>query len=421
MSRGIFDGIGALREQGSEVLCAALLSGEFGVLQRCSRALQSSLYCYLSLLLGAVCVVLWLQLPGMGAASLSALVNGSGLLLLSVLLGQGLALLPRSLWTHSDPSDQLRALSFAFASLDTEHRTRARSLRDCLQHIAASVREAPLPPSASVQGERATLLELAAYAEEHATMAAETAVSLSARLCGVWPALAVAPSHASLVRQHRRLKLALVAERSAWRRRERVLARALRLRTALLATEPGFGGQAVPARRGLWLGVLRQACMQLGAVGLGLLSGAQLWGETACGLSLGLAPAASCHVGLPPVRYILLAHACAATGFALLTSRLYQRMPLHWPPSTDGRAVLQARGTPAPPVRPPAPPYARPLSTSLATLRAPAQAHHPAPKSVPSPPPQPAHRATPSGLCVAASAVASSRQARPRLERPDPD
>jgi hypothetical protein len=321
------------------------------VLQRCIRALQSSLYFYLSLFLGAACIILWLNLPGMGAASLSALANGSGLLLLSMLLGQGLALLPRSLWTHADPTDHMRALAFAYATLDTEHRTRARSLRDCLQHIAASIREAPQPLTPSGQRERETVLALASYTEEHAAIVAETGASLSARLRGAWPALAVAPSHASLVRQHRRLKLALAAERSAWGRREAALTRALVLRKALIANEPGFGGGPVPARRGLWLGVLRHACMRLAALIFGMLSAIELWGDAACGLDLYIAPKASCRLGFLPLWYLLLAHACAATGYALFTSRLYERAPLHLP-NPDGRAVLQARRHPERPQRP---------------------------------------------------------------------
>jgi hypothetical protein len=59
------------------------------VLQRCRAALRSSLVFYLGFLGFAACALLWLRLPGVGVAAVGALANGSGLLILSVLLGQG--------------------------------------------------------------------------------------------------------------------------------------------------------------------------------------------------------------------------------------------------------------------------------------------------------------------------------------------
>jgi len=325
---------------GCEILCSALLSGEFDVLRRCARAVRSSLYFYLSLLAGLACLLLWLQLPRIGLATMSALTNGAGLVLVSLLLGQGIVLLPLRLWARAAPDDELRSLAYAFATMDGEHRTRSRSLSDCLQHLNASVREAPMPTAASDQAKREALLELASHVTQRATISANTAASLSSRLRGAWPALAIAPSEAGLIRQHRRLKLAFAAERAAWHRRQHILRQALALRRALSAQEEGFGGSAVPARRGLWLGALREVSFRAAALLLVLLGGLHLWGAAMCGVALDLSNPASCHLGIPLLRHLLLFHVCASTAFALSTSNLYVRVPLWWP-EPDGRAILR--------------------------------------------------------------------------------
>ena len=315
------------------------------MLRRCARAVRSSLYFYLSLLAGLACLLLWLQLPRIGLATMSALTNGAGLVLVSLLLGQGIVLLPLRLWARAAPDDELRSLAYAFATMDGEHRTRSRSLSDCLQHLNASVREAPMPTAASDQAKREALLELASHVTQRATISANTAASLSSRLRGAWPALAIAPSEAGLIRQHRRLKLAFAAERAAWHRRQHILRQALALRRALSAQEEGFGGSAVPARRGLWLGALREVSFRAAALLLVLLGGLHLWGAAMCGVALDLSNPASCHLGIPLLRHLLLFHVCASTAFALSTSNLYVRVPLWWP-EPDGRAILRVSRVP---------------------------------------------------------------------------
>jgi len=317
----------------------ALLAGQFSALGRCRAALRSRLFFYATLLGAAACALLFLQLPGAGAGLLSAVAGGGGLLLLALLLGQGMVALPRALWTLAPSDEWRRSLAYGLAVVDAEHRARARALEDCLQHVDAVVRLAPPPPRAGDVRRRETLLELAALALSERAPAAGGA-SLTTRLCGALPTLAVAPTGAGLARHHHRLRVAFAAERAAWRRRERCLERACALRAALSATERGFGGAAVPARRGLWLGALRQPALRAASLGLGLLSALQLWGAASCGLTGISAQPSLCEERPAPLRALLLVHAALCTAFALARSRMLTHLPLRFP-RPDGRALLQ--------------------------------------------------------------------------------
>jgi len=80
--------------------------------------------------------------------------------------------------------------------------------------------------------------------------------------------------------------------------------------------------------------------MKLTAVALTILGALQLFGAVACGIAHGYAPPPVCHLGLPPLRRVLILHAGLVTTYALLTSKAYTQKPV-WFVYPDGRAVLQ--------------------------------------------------------------------------------
>ena len=142
----------------SETLCELLVAGEFSRTGRLKSAVRSSvrLYAIVALLGLAGCLYLlfWLHVPFSELPSLAALlVNGHGLLVLSLLIGHGLVELPRRLWHTAPPRSALAQRYYALALADDARSAAATRLRQLLQKVSAAD-AAAAPPNARGPRER---------------------------------------------------------------------------------------------------------------------------------------------------------------------------------------------------------------------------------------------------------------------------
>ena len=96
---------------------------------------------------GCLYLLFWLhasELPSLVSASL---VNGHGLLVLSLLIGHGLVELPRRLWHTAPPRSALAQRYYALALADDARSAAATRLRQLLQKVSAAD-AAAAPPNA---------------------------------------------------------------------------------------------------------------------------------------------------------------------------------------------------------------------------------------------------------------------------------
>lgn len=141
-----------------ETLGRAIESGHFSPLRRLSSALRSSLRLYaivlVALLVSSISLLLSL---GLSVDSIQAaartLVNGTGLLLISLFLGHGIVSLPSSLWLLASPHTCLASECFRLGVIDEQHISAARKLREALHRLTAADASAP-PPAARSEAER---------------------------------------------------------------------------------------------------------------------------------------------------------------------------------------------------------------------------------------------------------------------------
>jgi hypothetical protein len=143
----------------TETLCELVVAGDFTSLGRLRSAVRASLRLYALVAalcaVGALYLLFWLHVSLSELPNIAALlVNGHGLLLLSLLHGQGLVELPRALWTLAPPRAALAQRYYTLALCDEDRVATASKLRHLLQKVGAADAAAP-PPASRGQSEKA--------------------------------------------------------------------------------------------------------------------------------------------------------------------------------------------------------------------------------------------------------------------------
>ena len=283
-----------LAADAATLLCAYLAArwgddvarcGEFEVTSRFRKVVNKFVKNFCIKLLLAVAVssfaVLTLRTSTVSALAILSLVQGYGMLMLAGFLGQGLVIVPRTLWLQACPEARLDALAFALATVDAEYRSAAKALASAVTSSTVAVVAARgATDSAALEG-RVQIDELqrakigfevvssfVEYIRDTTVLPPDSSQGVIGFIRSASDSMGIGTvvTESSAVREHSRLRHLLIVERGLRLQKRKLEDKSLGLRRALLRMEPGFGGTPVPSRRGLWLGAMRKWCWRGAAV-----------------------------------------------------------------------------------------------------------------------------------------------------------